>query len=255
MKSRLSIAFAIIVLMACQPKKQEEQSSTPDSTTTTPSSEPLGDNHVSEQQKAEGWVSLFDGITTEGWHFFKGKENSSWEVNDGTLHCKPFIENGTNHRSDLTSNEQYENFELSFDWKISAQGNSGVMFRVSEEFTEPYASGPEYQVIDDEGYPGDLKPVQLTGANYDMHVPSAKAAKPVGEWNQSKIIVNGNHVEHWLNDTKVVEYELGSEDWNKKRAESKWKDFPGYGLTKKGYIDLQDHGNEVWYKNVFIKPL
>jgi hypothetical protein len=255
MKSRLSIVFALAVLVACQSKKQDEQPDGPTSTAADSVSETGGENHLSKAQHAEGWVSLFDGRTTEGWHFFKNKENNSWEVSEGTIHCKPFVENATNHRSDLTSNKQYENFELTFDWKISAQGNSGVMFRVSEDFDEPYASGPEYQVIDDEGYPGDLKDGQLTGANYDMHPPSAKAAKPVGEWNQSKIIVQGNHVEHWLNNTKVVEYELGSEDWNKRRAASKWKDFPGYGLTKSGYIDLQDHGNEVWYKNIFIKPL
>ncbi|WP_333820116.1 3-keto-disaccharide hydrolase [Ohtaekwangia sp.] len=251
-------AFIISILMlwfvACQPRKETTPPAA-DSTSTTVSKDTVAPGFLSEQQKAEGWVALFDGKTTTGWHFFKNKENNSWEISDGTLHCKPFIENGTNHRSDLTTDGQYENFELIFDWKISVQGNSGVMFRVSEEFDEPYASGPEYQIIDDEGYPGDLKDVQLTGANYDMHVASAKAAKPVGEWNESKLVVNGNHVEHWLNGIKVVEYELGSADWNKRRKVSKWKDFPGYGLTKKGSIDLQDHSHEVWFKNIAIKPL
>ncbi|HEY9049005.1 MAG TPA: DUF1080 domain-containing protein [Ohtaekwangia sp.] len=255
MKPRYFLGCALMLwLVACQPKKEVTESAT-DSTSVSIPADTTTESILSDQQKAEGWVALFDGKTTTGWHFFKNKENNSWEVSDGTLHCKPFIENGTNQRSDLTTDTQYENFELTFDWKISAQGNSGIMFRVSEEYSEPYASGPEYQIIDDEGYPGDLKDVQLTGANYDMHVASAKAAKPVGEWNEGKIIVNGNHVEHWLNGTKVVEYELGSDDWNKRRKVSKWKDFPGYGLTKKGSIDLQDHGNEVWFKNILIKPL
>jgi len=130
-----------------------------------------------------------------------------------------------------------------------------VIFRSTEEFEQPYLSGPEYQIIDDKGYPGKLKDSQHTAANYDMHVATNATTKPVGEWNSSKIIVNGNHVEHWLNGTKVLEYELGSADWKKRKKDSKWNDAKGYGAAKKGHIDLQDHGSEVWFRNILIREL
>lgn len=247
-------AALLLVVLACQHKPKEVEAPAADSAAISPFVSL--ENQLTEQQKAQGLIALFDGKTLDGWHIYKNKENDSWEVADGTLHCKPFVENGTNKRSDLTTNEQYENFELYFDWKISPQGNSGVMFHVVETYDEPYGSGPEYQVLDDVGYPGDLKDVQLTAANYDMHVAgSNKKMNPVGEWNNSKLVVNHNHVEHWLNGEKVVEYDLGSDDWNQRLAKSKWKDFPGYAKSPKGHIDLQDHGNEVWYKNIYLKPL
>ncbi|MBX2962149.1 MAG: DUF1080 domain-containing protein [Cyclobacteriaceae bacterium] len=196
--------------------------------------------------------SLFDGKTLNGWRIFKNKENNSWEVIDGTLHCKPFSETEINHRSDLITEEQYENFELSFNFKIASQSNSGVMFRVSEDYELTYASGPEYQIIDDDGYPGQLAEENKTAGNYAMHVPEGKTLKPVGEWNEGKIIARGNHIEHWLNGNKVLAYELYADDWTTRRDASKWKDFPGYASVRKGHIALQDHGNEVWFKNIII---
>jgi len=253
MLKKIYLLGLLALTIACEPKKQEESAAT-DSTSTAPPP-PLPPAQLTEQQKADGWKLLFDGNTMNGWRFFKNAENNTWEVVDGTLHCKPFIEGQTEKRADLITTDQYENFELAFDWKISPQGNSGVMFRVTEEYEQPYASGPEYQVIDDKGYPGDLKEVQLSGANYDMQVASNKTVHPVGDWNNAKIVVNGNHVEHWLNGAKVVEYEINSPEWKKQHAASKWKDFPGYAKATKGHIDLQDHGNEAWFKNIMIKPL
>jgi hypothetical protein len=194
--------------------------------------------------------SLFDGKTLTGWHFFKGKENNSWEVKDGLLHCKPF--DGAEKRTDLLTDEQFENFELTIEWKISPQGNSGIIYRATEEFNEPYLSGPEYQVLDDVGYPGKIEDWQKTASAYGMYV-SAVAPKALGEWNLTTISVRGNKVEHWLNGKKAVSYELGSADWQKKKAASKWNEAKGYGKAKKGSIDLQDHGNEVWYRNIRIK--
>ena len=245
------VALALLVV-ACQPKKQEETAAADSSATAVP---PPPAAQLTEQQSAEGWKLLFDGQTTNGWRFFKNKPNDSWEVIDGTLHCKPFVDGKENQRADIMTTDEFENFELAFEWKMSSQGNSGVIYRSTEEFDQPYLSGPEYQVIDDKGYPGDLKDVQLTGSNYDMHAATAAKPNPIGEWNQSRIVANGDHVEHWLNGTKVVEYEFGSADWKKRKVGSKWKDAAGYGIAKKGHIDLQDHNHEVWFKNIMIKTL
>lgn len=193
---------------------------------------------------------LFNGKDFSGWRFYKGRENNSWEVVDGVLHCKPF--DGNEKRADLITDKQYENFELSWEWKLPAQGNSGMMFRVTEEFDEPYLSGPEYQMLDDIGYPGKIEEWQKTGANFGMHVAEGAQPKAIGEWNESKLIVNGNHVEHWLNGKKVVTYQLSSEEWKERKAKSKWNEAAGYGAAPKGHIAIQDHGSEVWVRNVSI---
>jgi Domain of Unknown Function (DUF1080) len=247
----------LFLVAACSPTKKENQEQVQDSSASkvqVPAALPT----LTDAQKSEGWKLLFDGQTLNGWQIFKGRKNNTWEVQDGILHCKALNEKAKgdgDERSDIMTTEEFTNFELAFDWKISAQGNSGVMFRVTEEFEQPYYSGPEYQVIDDKGYPGKLTDKQMTGANYDMHVTEQKNVKPVGEWNSSKIVVNGNHVEHWLNGQKVVAYELGSADWKKRKENSKWKEWKGYGAAPKGHIDLQDHGSEAWYKNVMIRVL
>ncbi len=212
-------------------------------------------NQLTEGQKAEGWKILFDGQTLNGWRSFKNKDCNSWDVADGALHCKPSNAGDSIKHNDIVTNDSYQNFELTFDWKISVKGNSGVMFRVMEDYDAPYASGPEYQVLDDPGYPGEVKAVEKSAGNFAMHAPENKTANSVGEWNSAKIVVNGTHVEHWLNNSKVVDYDLGSEDWKIRVNGSKWKDFPGYGLAPSGFIDLQDHGHEVWYRNIFIKVL
>jgi hypothetical protein len=229
-----------LLMFACGTgtKEMEDQTTETEATTETIDSE---------------WTTLFDGETMNGWRTYQNKENDSWKIEDGTLHCLPF--DSAKMRADLITEEQYANFELVLEWKISNQSNSGIIYRASEALKDPYLTGPEYQVLDDQNYPGETLPNRMTGANYDMHAPSAKNLNPVGEWNETKIVVNGNHVEHWLNGDKVVEYELHSEDWTKRKSESKWKDVEGYGMEVKGHIDLQDHGNEVWFRNIRIKEL
>ena len=208
---------------------------------------------VTQDTDESEWISLFDGETMAGWRTYQNKENDSWNIEEGALHCKAF--DVAKKRGDLITVDQFENFELVLEWKISHQGNSGIIYRVSEKYEHPYYSGPEYQVLDDGNYPGETLDSHMTAANYDMHVASEKSLKSAGEWNETKIVVNGNHVEHWLNGDKVLEYELHSEDWNKRKSESKWKDVEGYGMETAGHIDLQDHGNEVWFRNIRIKKL
>jgi hypothetical protein len=200
------------------------------------------------------WVSLFDGTTLKGWRTYQNKPSDAWYVQDGLLVNKGNKDPKLRH-ADLITEAQYENFELEFDWKIAPQANSGVMYLVTEEYASAYLSGPEYQLIDDKGYPAKLEDWQKTAANYAMDVPALDATKPAGEWNHTKIIVNKAHVEHWLNGKKVVEYELWTPIWQQHKATGKWKDAPGYGVSKKGHIALQDHGGEVWFRAIKIRVL
>ena len=210
------------------------------------------DNTLSEKEKKDGWVLLFDGESTKGWRNYKNREADGWAVANGEVYCK---ETGVTKRADLITVDQYENYELHIDWKISPKHNSGIIYMVTEDNGASYESGPEYQLIDDIGYPDKLSDKQLSGANYDMQAPSAKVSKPAGEFNHTKIVINKGHVEHWLNGTKVVDYQLWTSEWEQQKANSKWKDVKTYGMSKKGYIALQDHGGGVAFKNIKIKPL
>src|SRR5258706_5171281 len=248
---KLTLITVLLTITACQPKKPVEATEVPvEAPAVAPPTVQLTD-----AQKSEGWAILFDGQTMNGWRPFKNKENVSWDVKDGSLHCQPFEDCKIKEQSAILTTNQYENFELSLDWKIAPQSNTGVIYRCTEEFNEPYLSGPEYQIIDDTGYPGELKETNKAGGTYDMYVAKNKTLNPVGEWNTTKIAVNGNHVEHWLNGSKVLEYELGSAEWKKRKHGRKWNDAKGYGAAKKGDIDLQDHGNEAWFRNILIHVL
>lgn len=210
------------------------------------------DNTLTRKEKKEGWVLLFDGKTMKGWKGFKDRPAAGWQVENGLLMCK---EGNIQGRSDLITMDMYENFELKIEWKIAPKHNSGIIYMVTEEAGATYETGPEYQLIDDLGYPDPLKDVQLSGANYDMNPPTGKAAKPAGEFNETRILIQKGHVEHWLNGVKVVEYELWTPEWEQTKANSKWKDVATYGQSASGYIALQDHGGGVWFKNIKIRKL
>ena len=210
-------------------------------------------NTLTNQERAEGWKLLFDGTTTTGWRGYKKDvAPEGWQVVDGAIAL------AGKSVGDLITADEYENFEFAFEWKISPNGNSGVFYLVQEkpELKNTYNSGPEYQVIDNEGHP-DAKngPDRFAGANYALQAPTRSATKPVGDWNQSRIVKNGAHVEHWLNGEKVVEYELWSEAWKAQVAKSKFNAMPAYGTAKKGYLALQDHGNPVSFRSLKIKVL
>ncbi|MCD4698496.1 MAG: DUF1080 domain-containing protein [Bacteroidales bacterium] len=200
------------------------------------------------------WIDIFDGVSSKGWKGFKKDVvPGGWIVKDGNLVA---LGKGGDLGGDIITARQYEDFELSLEWAISEGGNSGILFHVLEEgYPAVYATGPEYQVLDDAGYPDKLKEWQLAGANYAMHNAQDKILKPAGEFNKSRIIVKDSHVEHWLNGNKVVEYELWSDDWKERVQNSKWKDYPGYGLARKGHIGLQDHGSPVMFRNIKIRNL
>lgn len=210
-------------------------------------------NTLTEAEKANGWKLLFDGKTTEGWRRYKGKEvGDKWQVVDGALTLQP---KGGKTGGDIVTVDQYENFELALDWRISPGGNSGLMYHVSEEFGSPFQTGPEYQILDNAKHADGKSPLTSAGACYALYPPSKDLTKPVGEWNRTRLLVNGPHVEHWLNGEKVVQYEIGSEDWEAKVKASKFKNMPKFGKEPRGHIDLQDHGNEVAFRNVKIRVL
>lgn len=203
----------------------------------------------------DGYISLFNGKSLDGWRTYQNKPADSWTVKDGVIWCKGSNTDKTDRRADLITVNQFENFDLSLDWKLAPQGNSGIMYMVTEEFPTAYLSGPEYQLIDDNNFPEKLEDWQKTAANYAMHTAPAAHPKPIGEWNNTRIVVNKGNVQHWLNGEKVVEYQLWTDDWKQRKASGKWKDAPGYGMSAKGYIALQDHGSEAWFRNIKIKIL
>jgi hypothetical protein len=210
------------------------------------------DNMLTESEKKAGWKLLFDGKTTAGWRAFKNKDLDSWEVVNGELHTK---KEGVTNRGDLITKEQYEDFELKVDWKIDKGANSGIIYHTLETHDISYDTGPEYQIIDDINYSEKLEDWQKSGADYAMHAPSSLMAKPVGQYNQARIVVKGDHVEHWLNGIKVADFHTGTPEWEKLKQAGKFKDYPDYGTAKKGYIALQDHGGGVFFKNIKIRKL
>ena len=212
------------------------------------------DNNLSKSEKSD-YNLLFDGKSMNGWRIYQNRTSDSWSVNNGTLYCKGSAENKSDKRADIITNDVFENFDLSIDWKISPKGNSGIIYLATEEFPASYLSGPEYQLIDDINFPEKLEDWQKTAANYAMDPAPAAVPNPVGKWNHTRIVVNNGHVEHWLNGKKVVDYQLWTDEWKKKKMAGKWKDAPGYGQSKKGHIALQDHGSEAWFKNIKIKRL
>ncbi|MES1224309.1 MAG: DUF1080 domain-containing protein [Bacteroidota bacterium] len=210
------------------------------------------DNILTESEKKAGWKLLFDGKTTDGWRAFKNHELDSWEVVNGELHSK---KDGVTKHGDLITKEQYGDFEFKVDWKIEKGANSGIIYHALETHDISYETGPEYQLIDDEGYAERLEDWQKSGADYAMHPPSSLMAKPVGQYNQTRIVVKGDHVEHWLNGIKVADFHAWTPEWGKLKQAGKFKDYPDYGMAKKGHIALQDHGGGVWFKNIKLRKL
>jgi hypothetical protein len=210
-------------------------------------------NTLTKKEMKQGWELLFDGKSLDNWKTFNGGEVTGWKIEDGILHNSGV---GSDHGGDIITKKKFQNFELRLEWKVAPESNSGIFFHVQEGITYAiYESGPEYQLIDDKGWPTKLKDSQYSGANYDMHAPEGAEVAAPDEWNQTRLVVNGPHVEHWLNGIKVVEYELWSDEWKKLKANSKWKEMPHYGMAKKGHIGLQDHGGLTMFRNMKIREL
>ncbi len=211
--------------------------------------EPQAMNTLTDAERAQGWVLLFDGQTLDGWRGYNMQGlPESWAAVDGTLAR-------VGRGGDLITEAQYESFELAFEWRVETAGNSGVFYRGVEGQEVIYHSAPEYQVLDDANHRDGQSPLTSAGSNYGLNPAPRGIVKAAGEWNSGRIVVRGQKVEHWLNGTRVVEYELGSEAWAETVANSKFVEWPAYGVAERGHIGLQDHGDPVWYRNMKLRVL
>jgi hypothetical protein len=202
------------------------------------------------KKREKGFTKLLQGDPAKTWVGYNKEAGwpDGWELADGVLHRK-------SGGGDLQTVEEFQDFDLRFAWKVSEGGNSGVMYRVSREKGPAYETGPEYQVLDNAKHRDGKSPLTSSGSLYALYAPEPVEMKPAGEWNTARIVVKGNHIQHFLNGNKVVDAEIGSEDWNKRLAASKFASWPKFTKNNRGFVVIQDHGDEVWFRNVRIKKL
>lgn len=216
---------------------------------------------LTEEQKAEGWKLLFDGKTTSGWHKYGGgPAGSAWKVADGMLYLDTAIKENWQIKGggDIVTDEEFDNFHLKLEWKIAKDGNSGVIFYIHEDsakYTWAWETGPEMQVLDNNGHPDAKIEKHRAGDLYDLISSSKETVKPAGEWNQVEIIADNGRLDFFLNNENIVSTIMWDDTWRKMIAGSKFVKMPDFGTYKKGRIGLQDHGNMVWFKNVMIRKL
>lgn len=209
-----------------------------------------GSRAIGGAAQAGNWRPLFDGSSTSAWRGYKSDAMpSGWRVADGLLSKDVAV-------PDIISREQFGDFELELDWRIGAAGNSGIFYRGTEEYNRIYWSAPEYQLLDDETAADNKTRLTCAGASYALYPSPAGHLKPVGQWNQTRILARGPHVEHWLNGVKLLEFEQGSADWNAKVAASKFKDWPNFGKAMRGHLAIQgDHAGALAFRRIRIRTL
>ena len=227
-------------------------------------------NELTSAERRDGWQLLFDGHSLAGWHGlgFPNVPSGLWVVRDGAIEhlIKPKGARQADGQPligfDLVSDSSYQNFEITWEWKISPAGNSGLKYNVSEQlsttFPPPHAAkGWEYQMIDDAANEDNKLATHRTGALYDMFAPDeSKPVRPAGAWNESRLIFRGNHGEHWLNGVRVVTFDIGTPAFDSAFAKSKYAQYPAwFPVRRKGQIVLQDHNDPVWFRDIKIRVL
>jgi Domain of Unknown Function (DUF1080) len=258
----IKIASAFLVaaaLTACN--NNSESGKTGTGTDTAKSTTEMTPNTLSEKDKADGWQLLFDGQSTKGWHRYGNSPvGSAWKIVDGTLFLDTSAKKDwqTKDGGDIVTDEEFENFHLKLEWKIAKDGNSGIMFYVHEDTVKykwPWETGPEMQVLDNNGHPDAKIPKHRAGDLYDLIACSKETAKPFGEWNLAEVKCVNGKLDLYLNGENVVSTTLWDDGWKKMVAGSKFVKMPDFGTYKKGRIGLQDHGNNVSFRNVMLKKL
>jgi hypothetical protein len=241
--SALTTTAFVALLAACTAKQ-----STPASSAAPMA--PAGANTLTAQEHADGWRLLFDGTSLENWRDYHADTISkAWKIVDGVI-VKTI---GT---EDIVTREAFGDFELSFDWKLPPGGNSGAFFRATEEYSKIYWSAPEFQLLDDSLAPDGKNPLTSAGAAYGLYAPPRGIAKNGGQWNSSRIVARGAHIEHWMNGRKTIEYEAWTPEWKAKVAASKFGAYPNFGLAKTGPIGFQgDHNGMLELRNIKIRVL
>jgi uncharacterized protein YaiE (UPF0345 family) len=212
-------------------------------------------NTLTAKEKKAGFQLLFDGKTLKGWHTYNkpGVIGDCWTVVDGEIS----FDMSKKERGDLITDAEFENYDFSVEWRISKNGNSGIIFNVTEDpkYHSTYNTGPEMQVLDNDGHPDGKIFNHRSGDLYDLIKSSSEPVKPVGEWNTARIVCNRGLLQQYLNGVKVVETRYDDANWKTMIAGSKFKGMPAFGLNMKGRLALQDHGNPVWFRNIKIKLL
>lgn len=250
----LTIASVVTLLVSCNAAGDSAAENTEvkkDSTTTAAAAD-------------SGWIALFDGSTTKGWHRYGGESfGNSWRVADGSLHYDPFEKDKMKtvyggRDIDLVTDEEFENFHLKIEWKTDTACNSGIVFLIHEDtakYKMMWETGLEMQVVDNERHPDSKINKHRAGDLYDLIASSRETVKPAGEWNQAEIRLQNGKLDFFLNGVNNVSTNLWDDNWKKLVADSKWKDYPDFASFKKGRIGLQDHGKKVWYRNIQIQRL
>ena len=246
-RASLAAAASAVVLSGCVTKPSRTTADTAAATTSTTS--PSTATPTSTPADTS-WRVLVDGKTTDAWRGYKTQTfPSSWHLADGTLTKSGSAE-------DLITKDEFGDFELTWDWKLAPKGNAGVFYRATEEYEKVYWSGPEYQLLDDAGHPDGKTRLTSAGAAYAVYPSPAGVVKPANQWNSSRLVVRGAHVEHWLNGQKVVDYELWSPDWEAKVKASKFGQWPNYARAKRGHVAIQgDHEGSLWIRDMRIREL
>jgi hypothetical protein len=253
---KILLAAASLIVLSCNDDAKEKKTGE-----IVPVLETVTLNSLSEDEKKEGWQLLFDGVSTKGWHKYGDTvTGSAWKVVDSTLHLDATDQENWQIKGggDIVTNDEFENFHLKLEWKIDTCGNSGVVFKIHEDpkkYKWGWETGPEMQILDNTCHP-DAKIIKhRAGDLYDLVSSSKETVKPALEWNQMEIKVLKNKLDFWLNGENVVSILMGDDNWKAMLKNSKWKDHPDFSTYASGKIGLQDHGNNVWFRNIKIKKL
>ncbi|WBL26711.1 3-keto-disaccharide hydrolase [Zunongwangia sp. HGR-M22] len=254
--SGLIMCLSIITLGACKNNNEKEQKNGVKASAITNDFE----SDTADLNDSKQWINLLDEEHQHHWRGYNSTEKKlpqGWSIKDGELYSSG---EGADIGGDIVfASKEFDNFELQLEWKLSKGGNSGIFYHILEAdaYKAPYYTAPEYQIIDQVGFPQKLEPWQSIGADYAMYNPKfeEKDLKKTGEWNTSTIRFTANEVTYWLNGKKTLSFRPWTEDWKRRKSEGKWKNYPHYGQSKTGLIGLQDHGSEIWFRNIRIKEL